>query len=227
MPPDQPPPKNYVRDDHVGERVEDLRLIIGLGAPVFFLLVVGEIILRARGSINTPVLVLLMPANVLIILGMVRIIQAFSGTAADALAKTVYGAGNLPPEPGFSSEEAMIMQGRLDDAEASLRQRFTDHPDLHQAGLRLGALLVQVGRPEEAEQVYLEMRRRTLPANAAMIVANRLIDLYERTDRKDRLKVELARFSGEWKGTGAGEHAARRLRELKDEERERDERAED
>ena len=119
------------------------------------------------------------------------------------------------------------MQGRLADAEASFRQRLLDHPAQYQAALRLGALLVQSGRPEEAERIYLELRRGPLPSTAAMTVANRLIDLYERGGRGDRLKVELARFSGEWKGTGAGEHANRRLRELKEEDRQRNEEHED
>jgi DNA-binding SARP family transcriptional activator len=163
--------------------------------------------------------------NVLIIGGVARLVLAFSTGVGTGFVRTVYGAGDLAPDPGFSAEEAMIIQGRLEAAETALRQRLADHPEQHEAGLRLGALLIQMGRPDEAERVYIELRRHQLAPPVAMTLANRLIDLYEKGGRTDRLKVELGRFSGEWKGTGAGESAARRLREIKDAERQQDDEA--
>ncbi len=207
---------------HLGESVHSLRVLLMLGGPLFLFLCIAEFYWYGAGKYNALVLVLLLlPGNALIIYGMSRLIERAAGATAEAFGKTVLGAGNLPPDPGFSSEEALIIQGRLAEAEEALHDRWLRHPDLHEAGLRLAALLVQQDRPEEAEQVYLELRRRELPPKVANTVANRLIDLYQRLRRTDRLKVELARYSAEHKGTNAGEHAARRLREIKEQEAER------
>ena len=48
-----------------------------------------------------------------------------------------------------------------------------------------------------------------------MRVANGLIDLYRRTGRGDRLRVELARFAYRHRGTAAGDAAARELSEMR------------
>ncbi len=227
MPPDQPDANSRPRDDHSGERLVSLRLLLMLGLPAFTILTAGDLFLFTQHRIGTVVLVLLIGLNLGIVYGLIRLIESGTDSVGEGFAKTVLGAGNLAPEPGFSAEESLIIRGRLEDAEAALRQRWTDNPGQYQAGLRLGALLVQMGKPDEAEVVYVALRRGTLPPAAAMTVANRLIDLYEKSGQNDRLKVELGRFSGQYKGTGAAEHAARRLRELKDEDRRQDDGVED
>ncbi|MEO8032176.1 MAG: tetratricopeptide repeat protein [Gemmatimonadota bacterium] len=218
MPPDQPEDRSRPRDDHSGERLVSLRLILMLGLPAFTILTAGDLFLFVQHRIGTVVLVLLIGLNLGIVYGLIRLIESGTDSVGAGFAKTVLGAGNLAPEPGFSAEESLIIRGRLEDAEAALRQRWADNPGQYQAGLRLGALLVQMGKADEAESVYVALRRGTLPPAAAMTVANRLIDLYEKGGRNDRLKVELGRFSGQYKGTGAAEHAARRLKEIKEAE---------
>ncbi len=221
MSPD-PARRNPEGPKHLGDSVHSFRVLSMLGGPLFLFLSIAEFFWYAGGKYNALVLVLLLlPGNGLVIYALSRLIERGAGGAAKIFGDTVLGAGNLPPDPGFSSEEALIIQGRLAEAEEALHERWLRHPELHEAGLRLAALLVQQDRPEEAEQVYLELRRRALPPKVANTVANRLIDLYQRLRRTDRLKVELARFSAEHKGTTAGEHAARRLREIKEEEAER------
>jgi tetratricopeptide (TPR) repeat protein len=203
-----------------------MRTLFLLGGPLFLFMSIAELLWYAQHRYGGFVLLLLLgPVNLLVIWALAALLERAAGGTAEAFATTVLGSGNIAPDPGFSAEEAMIIQGRLEDAESALRERLAAQPGLHQAALRLGALLMQMGRPEEAERVYLDLRRHQPPPPVVMILANRLIDLYQRDGRTDRLKVELARFSGEHKGTGAGEHAARRLRELKDAERERDDEA--
>ncbi len=84
-----------------------------------------------------------------------------------------------------------------------------------EAQLKLAALLEQLERPDEAERIYLDVRRSHPSPRVEMTAVNRLLNLYRRTGRHDRLKVELARFADRWKGTSAGDHAGRLLRELK------------
>jgi hypothetical protein len=69
-----------------------------------------------------------------------------------------------------------------------------------------------------AEQLYLEVRRLNPDRRQEVAAANGLIDLYRRTGRWTRLKVELARFAGRYPGTAAAAGAARELRELKAED---------
>lgn len=227
MPSDQSG-RNSQGPRHLGDSVTSIKTMVLLGGPLFLFMAIAEIFWYRGGKYGGFVFLLLLgPGNLLIIWALAALIERGALGTAKAFATTVLGSGNIAPEPGFSSEEAMIIQGRLEDAEAAFRARLVAEPGLYQAGLRLGALLFQMGRHEEAERVYLDLRHQQLPSAAAMTVANRLIDLYQRDGRTDRLKVELARFSGEHKGTGAGEHAARRLRELKEEERARDEQLED
>ncbi|HEY6784416.1 MAG TPA: hypothetical protein VI159_05660, partial [Gemmatimonadales bacterium] len=66
-----------------------------------------------------------------------------------------------------------------------------------------------------AEQLYLEVRRSKPDERREMAAANGLIDLYTRTGRKDRLKVELARFADRYAGSQHAIEAKRRLDELK------------
>ena len=206
---------------HLGESVEFYRALFMFGGPAFLVLSIGELFGYAEGKYNALVLVLLLiPGNLLFIYGMLRLIERITGGTAKAFANTVLGAGNLPPEAAFSMEEALIIQGKLAQAEEALHDRWLRHPEEHEAALRLAALLIQQGKFDEAERVYLELRRRELPPKIANTVANRLIDLYQRLRNTDRLKVELARYSSEHKGTSAGEHAARRLREIKEQEAE-------
>ncbi len=67
----------------------------------------------------------------------------------------------------------------------------------------------------EAELLYQEVRRIRPPPQQEMRAANGLIDLYRRTQRRDRLRVELARFADRYRGTAAGDAAARELTALK------------
>ena len=59
------------------------------------------------------------------------------------------------------------------------------------------------------------MRRRSADPRRQFAVTNALIDLYRRTERRDRLKVELARLADRYRGTAHGDAAARELKELK------------
>jgi hypothetical protein len=225
MPSDQSSPR--VRDfkARTADDAIDSRLAWGIALPCAALLLVSETLLYARGFISRTAFWISLPLDVPFIYGLIRLMAAVIHKTSHGFAQTVYSGGNLAPEPAFSAEESMIIRGRLDEAEASLRSRWQGPPPLYQAGLRLAQMLVEQGRADEAVAIFEELRRSSLPAAAAITVANRLIDLHHKAGRTDRLKVELARFASDYKGSGAGEHAGRRLRELKEGSRKRDEEA--
>lgn len=216
MPSDQSR-RNPKGPEHLGDSATRLKTLLLLGGPVYLLLFIAENFWYRAGRYGGFVFfLLLVPGNLLAIWGLAWLIEFIAARSAKGFATTVLAGGNLEPEPPFSAEESMIIQGRIDQAEASLRSRWQGPPPLYQAGLRLAELLVKQDRADEALAIFEELRRGSLPPAAAMTVANRLIDLHQKAGRTDRLKVELSRFAADHRGTGAGDGAARRLRELKD-----------
>jgi tetratricopeptide (TPR) repeat protein len=212
-----PPKARVLHDEHLGERAQRLRLLFLLGGPTYVILTAGELRLFSQGRISPAILFLLLVLNFGVIALIAWLILRSTDGAARAFTRTVYAQGNLAPDPTFSAEESLIIRGKTAEAEERLRARILARPAELESRLKLAALLEQLQRPEEAEQIYLVVRRLHPSPRVEMTAVNRLLNLYRRTGRHDRLKVELARFADRWKGTSAGNHAARLLRELKDE----------
>jgi len=202
-----------VHDEHLGERAQRLKLIVWLGGPTYVILAVLFIL----GRISGGVFVLLLVLNLGFVPLVAWLILRSSEKAATGLARTIYAQGNLAPAPTFSAEESLIIRGKTGEAEELLRGRILARPAELESRMKLAELLERTGRYDEAETIYLEVRRLQPSARVEMTASNRLLNLYRKTGRHDRLKVELARFADRWKGTTAGDHAGRLLRELKDE----------
>jgi tetratricopeptide (TPR) repeat protein len=210
------PPSRTLTDSHSGEQAQRLKLLFLLGGPTYIILAAAELRLAWLGKISPPVLVLLLILNFGAIALIAWLILRSTGGAASALVRTVYAQGNLAPSPTFSAEESLIIRGKTGAAEELLRDRILARPAELESRMKLAELLEQMGRHDEAERIYLEVRRLQPSMRVEMTASNRLLNLYRKTGRHDRLKVELARFADRWKGTSAGDHAGRLLRELKD-----------
>ena len=113
--------------------------------------------------------------------------------------------------------DALVAQGRLDDAATAYRLHLAGEPQDVAAWLALGRLLAgPLDDPDRAAEAYRAARRCPAAAAWERIITNDLIDLYEKTGQRGRLPVELARFTELHRGTTAGEAARDRLREVKD-----------
>jgi len=89
-------------------------------------------------------------------------------------------------------------------------------PEDIDARLRLADLLERHLKDDAgAEREYVEVRRRATDARQQMMASNGLIDVYRRSGNRGRLVVELARFAERYRGSAAGDAAARELKELK------------
>ena len=201
--------------EHLGERAQRLKLIVWLGGPTYVILAAAELKLAWQGRISPAVLLLLLVLNFGFIALVAWLILRSTEGAGHAFTRTVYAHGNIARDPTFSAEESLIIRGKTAEAEKLLRDRILARPAELEAQLKLAALLEQLERPDEAERIYLDVRRSHPSPRVEMTAVNRLLNLYRRTGRHDRLKVELARFADRWKGTSAGDHAGRLLRELK------------
>ena len=202
-------------DSHLGERAQRLKLIFLLGGPTYVILTAAELKLAWQGRISPAVLFLLLVLNFGVIALIAWLILRSTDGAARAFTRTVYAHGNIAPDPTFSAEETLIIRGKAVEAEELLKARILARPAELESRLKLAELLEQLGRPGEAERIYLDVRRLQPSRRVEMTAVNRLLNLYRQTGQHDRLKVELARFADRWKGTSAGDHAGRLLRELK------------
>jgi hypothetical protein len=197
--------------------IQLLRVAAWFGPACFTMLSALWFFLRAKGWIGDGVFIVLMVLNLPITIAGIFAIHRTVGSAAVGLVHTVYAVGDIPPAPSYSAQETMIVRGRYDDAAESFRAIIAERPEELDARLALARLEDKMNDPTGAERLYQEVRGAEPPPNPrqVMAAANGLIDLYRRTGRTDRLKVELARFADRYRGTRAAEHATRELLELK------------
>jgi hypothetical protein len=199
------------------ERMLWLRTLFLFGGPAMILLLIAEGYQAYVGRIKPGVFLLLALLDLPAVWLMSRLIFRLIEAGATGLVSMAYAAGNLPREPGFSSEESLIARGFYLDAAEALRRRADHDPSGVEARIRLAELQrVQLGDQESAERTYLETRRLPMRPSEELRISNGLIELYRGAGRTDRMKVELARFAERYRGTHAGAEAARALRELKD-----------
>ena len=139
-----------------------------------------------------------------------------SRSAGKQLANLLTAAGNLPPAPSFSYQEALVARGRLDEARESYEAHLRDTPADQHARLALARLWRdELRQPEKAEQLYLEARRYGTSSEQEFAIGNALIDLYHARGERGREIAELARFAERFAGTDAGKRAREALLRLK------------
>jgi hypothetical protein len=202
------------------ERAQFIRLLVLTFPPAFFLLTGGEGLAYAKGWIGGWTLVLLLLLNIPAVYGLSLLVFRMLSGSARGFSNLVLAAGNLPPDPAHSPYEALTARGFYAEAAAAYRQHLVEQPQDHLARVKLADLYRNhLADPDAAERLYLEIRRGRPSPSEDRLASNLLIELYRKSGRKDRLMVELARFADHYKGTRAGEDAARTLREMKEEMR--------
>jgi tetratricopeptide (TPR) repeat protein len=166
--------------------------------------------------ISSGVFLLLVILNVPVTIAGIFAIHRTVGVTSTGLVKAIFAAGNIPPPPTYPRQDVMIARGQYAEAADYFRDHIRIEPADHEARLQLAQLLeTRLQGHDEAERLYQEVRRMQPDPRQEMRAANGLIDLYRRTGRRDRLRVELARFADRYRGTAAGNAAARELNELK------------
>lgn len=198
------------------ERAQLLRIVVLLGGPtliigaftVFFL--VGR--LRLPPAFLLLGLVLLLPLT----WGLILLVDAATSRGASRLITEIHAGRTAARRPGFSRQEAMAAQGRLEEAAAAYRAHLLEDPDDTAAWVALGRLLAgPMADHAGAEAAYLSARRTGNGGEWERIIGNDLIDLYQRMGEGGRLQVELARFASLNQGTREGDAAAQILRGMK------------
>jgi tetratricopeptide (TPR) repeat protein len=195
-----------------------IRVAVLFGCPCFVMLSTLWYFMLDKGWISPLVFALLLILNLPITAAGVLAIHRTVGGAAVLMVKTMFADGDIAPAPTYPRQDVLIAKGKYAEAAEWFRDHIRIEPDDHEARLRLALLLeTHLKGYDEAEQLYLKIRNARPPGDARqqMQAANHLIDLYRKTGRTDRLKVELARFCECYRGSPQAAGAERELRELK------------
>jgi tetratricopeptide (TPR) repeat protein len=210
---------DFFRDLDTVDGVYLMTIAAYFGAPCFLLLSLLWGGLAFKQIIPLWLLVVLLVLNLPLTGAGVILVYQTTTQAAKSLAGALTAAGNIPPPPSYPRQDVLIAQGRYRQAAEAFQDHITINPDDHAARLRLADLLERyLEDAGGAERLYVEVRRSNPTPNQEMTATNALIDLYRKTGRRDRLKVELARFADRYRGTSLAAGAARELRELKAED---------
>lgn len=208
-----------LRDTDLADRAQLLRVVVFFGPACFVMLSLAWYFCREKGWISGWLFVVLLLLNIPITIAGIFAIHRAVGAASTGLVKTIFAAGDIAPPPTYPRQDVLIVRGQYAEAADCFRDHLQIEPADHEARLRLAWLLeMHLQRYDEAERLYLDIRRARPPARPhhLMRAANGLIDLYRKTGRSDRLMVELARFADRYRGSPLADGAARELRELKE-----------
>jgi len=213
------PPRHALKDIDARDRADLLRIAVWFGGPCLILLTLLWFFFQRQGWIGTGVMVFLDILNIPLAAIGTLAINMLLGWASAGLINTIHAAGDIPPPPTYPRQDMLIVRGQYAEAAEYFRDHLTVEPTDHEARLRLADLLEKhLADHAGAERLYLEVRRTFTNPREEMAAANGLIDLYRKTGQRGRLKVELARFAGRYRGSPQGDEAARALREMKEED---------
>ena len=200
------------------ELAQLLKIAFWLGGSMLIIGPATILFLARRFDLAAVVVVILLLLLLPATWGLILLVERGTAQASRGLITTLHAGNADAPGTGFSRQEALVAQGRLEDAAVAYRLHLADHPNDVAALVALGRLLGgPLADPEGAAAAYRTARQSPAGGDWDRIIANDLIDLYGRTGQEGRLRVELARFGETYRGTNAGDAAMARLRELKQE----------
>src|SRR5437016_2208409 len=172
---------SQLRDTDLGDRAQLLKVAVYFGPACYLMLTLLWYFLVSRAAVPSWVFIVMLVLDIPLTVAGVFVIYQASHRASTGLVNTMFAAGNIPPPRTYPRQEVMIVRGQYREAADYFRDHLTVEPDDNEARLRLADLLEQrLDDPDGAEQLYLEVRRRTAEPREAMQAANGLIDLYRK-----------------------------------------------
>ncbi|HVX37945.1 MAG TPA: tetratricopeptide repeat protein [Gemmatimonadaceae bacterium] len=126
--------------------------------------------------------------------------------------------GSTPYEEQHSYQQALVMQGKLDEALASFEAVIAEQPNAVTARIRAAELYARDrGNPVRAAELFRDVQRIDSAAPGQVIYAtNRLVDLLTGPlDDPGRALVELRRLIERFPGSAGAERARDALKALK------------
>lgn len=202
-----------LKDVDTGDQAELFRftvLVVLAGTPMLLMVELlvwgpGHVVLKL--ALNTALLILLS-----------RLIWPLIHHGSTKLVNGLMSTGGEKHTVEYSEVEALIAQGRHDEALVMYRA-IADEVEDADVRLRLGDLLQMHFKDRDAaEAAYLAARNAKPTSKQESRIVNSLIDLYRETGNREGMKRELMRFARMHAGTTAGEHARDAVRRMAQEE---------
>lgn len=214
MSPTEPAP---LRTIDAADRAQLIKAIVLFGGPCFTILGALWYFLSVKGIISPGLARVLVVVDVPLAVLAAIALHAAVGRGSAGFMNTLYSWGStVPAPPSYPRQDALIARGQYAEAAEYFRDHIRVSPEDLGARLRLADLAEhQLKDDGEAERLYAEVRKLAKTRDHEFAATNGLIDLYRRVGRRDRLRVELARFAERYQGSAAGQAAAAELRELK------------
>ena len=199
------------------EQAQLLRITVLLGGPVLFIGALALYFALRNVHLSSAVVLLLYLLLLPATWGVILLVEAATTRSAAGVVTVLHAAHTAPRPQGFSRQEALVAQGRHEEAAEAYRIHLLEAPHDIAALVALGRLRAgPLGDGASAEATYLSARRLEAGTGWERVIANDLIDLYAKTGQEGRMLVELARFADRYRGTMEGDAAAVRLRAMRE-----------
>ena len=178
-----------------------------------FGLVIGAVAL-ATGQMSLGVVEIALAAG----MG-VSIVSHSLGRAGGRVAKAfTQGTGTTPYEEQFSYQQALVMQGKVNEALASFEDVIAASPNAVQPRLRAAELYAKHDGARRAAELLREaLRSPAITAGENVYATNRLVDLLAGPlGDPGRACVELRRLIDRYPGSANAKHAREALARIKE-----------
>lgn len=205
------------REVDAADRAQLLKAIVLFSGPAFIMLGALWYFLAMKHVIPSGLALVLTLLDAPIAVLLAVAIHRAVGQGSLGFVNLLHAWGSsAPQERTYPRQETLIIRGQYAEAAEYYRDHIRVTPEDMEARLRLARLLERHVKDDTgAEQVYVEIRRLAVDRNYDFAASNGLIELYRRTQRVDRLRVELARFAERYRGSPGADAAAAELRDLK------------
>jgi tetratricopeptide (TPR) repeat protein len=223
----EPPEYKPTLFDRLGPDAGGYVRAMSYGAMVFGISMTGGFILLAGGKLTADLgsvaSILFAVAKIVFVSALfgavVTIIAVLiSNAAGDTYAHLMVNGSSTPYREQYSYQQALVMQGRVDDAIESFEAIIGEKPDVVDARIKAAELYAREKRnPVRAAELFRDAQRiPTIDIGSDIYVANRLIDLYNGPlGEPGRALVELRRLIDKYPGSAAADHARDALAALK------------
>jgi tetratricopeptide (TPR) repeat protein len=208
--------------DRLGPAAGDRLKIFGYGAMVFGLTVGAAFIALAQGGSGGRPMAMIIVAIVLGALvfaaAVMAVATAMSNAAGGAYTHLMASGGTTPYKEQYSYQQALVMQGRLDEALESFEAVIAEKPEAIDARIKAAELYARdKGNPLRAAELLREVQRTpSITIGEDVYAANRLVDLLSGPlNDPGRALVELRRLIEKYPNSAAADHARAALAALK------------
>lgn len=170
---------------------------------------------QTRPIVTAALVILGPPALTLAVAKMT--LRAMDGTEA-GMQKVLAGGASTPYTEQYSYQQALVMQGRLDDALASYEAMIAGANSAVDVRIRAAELYTREAKRHDraAELLQEVLKHPAVTAGEEIYAANRLADLLStHLGQPGRALVQLRRLADRYPDTVVGERARQAIRTLK------------